>query len=172
MVTRRNRWSEQHSLRTLPGGAKSPFWQVPSMTLPRRWLVAACVAAAVVALATAGWRQWSAASGARLARVQYESVRLGMTEAEVTEILGPLSQTGEVFARMWNFPTWEMAASEPPGLPPVVFDRRYLWWDETTFTEVAYRDRRVVAKAFAVGTPQWQLTARAWLDWLRGLVRL
>jgi hypothetical protein len=127
------------------------------LKLPRyRWLLLiACVVAIIGAV---GWWQLSGPRG-RITREQFDRIRLGMTPAEVALVIG-CSPCGE---------SWD--SEKLAEVADAEFERGEAWSDEAVYILVGYGHGKVVYKTMGIGgVPPWKIKARAWLDWLRGLV--
>ena len=124
------------------------------LKLPRRrWLL--LIACLAVAIAVIGWLQLSGPRG-RFTREQYDRIRLGMTRAEVSQIMGPASPAHGI--KMGG--PHEIVAEEGSILEA----SNELWQDRSVQIWVFYHDGKASQKQMLSGVPPW----KEWLDWLMG----
>jgi hypothetical protein len=141
------------------------------LKLPRRrWLLfIACLAAAIAAIS--GWHfyQW------RFTRAQYDRIRLGMTQAEVSQIMEPAGIDQD------NDDSWETVAEEhrptgpvrtrydmdgiplPDGLMGTAGEGVGAWQHGSLMIWVYYHDGKAFRKDMCSRVPQ----SRYWFAWLR-----
>lgn len=157
---------------TIPAGASVKF--------RRRWLIAACVVGAVLALTAvplAGWLLRPESLGVRFTRDQYDRVCLGMTPREVREAIGRPPGT---YMRH-SYPDPQVVAAEsvtPPewmtlqmrGESPEQTDET--WIGESELIGVSYSSGRVWCKCYIVCDRSLAGHFRAWFEYFRQSVGL
>jgi hypothetical protein len=132
-----------------------------------RWLLPiACLA--VMAMAAISWWQVSSARG-RFTPELYDRIRIGMTPAEVSRLMGSPPSDPERLLRMSPAGGWDWVAGETNNRP-WPYEKAEVWLDGSFATAVCYRDGKAVLKTMKMRVPAWQARARQWLRWLRGQV--
>jgi hypothetical protein len=139
------------------------------LKLPRYrwWLLIACLAVAIGVI----WWQLSDHRG-RFTREQYDRIRLGMTPAEISQIMG-CPPMGLSVLEIPRAGMWEGVARDPmkePDLQGTSFGG--VWSDGVVAICIRCRDSKVVTKSMIIYLSAWQLKTREWLYRLRGLVGL
>ncbi len=119
----------------------------------------------------ASWLFWPKSA----MREKYDRIRLGMTPAEVKEIMGR-PPGGILYGSPWVLESeaWKSVASEPP-LPEQerIVGEGGFWCDGHTGIMASYEGEVsgiVHCKVLYVRMTPFEIKLREWLDWLRGLV--
>jgi hypothetical protein len=129
--------------------------QVPLPRVRWKWLLVACLAAAVAVI---GWWQLSVRPSGRFTREQYDRIRLGMTPAEVSEIIGAWasSPNKKVYAM-------EQVESESAAeLPPYVNVPWRRWYDGDAEISIWYQDGKVAHKELNRLILYWEMKIGEW----------
>jgi hypothetical protein len=141
------------------------------LKLPRRrWLLLLLIAFAGLA----SWLLWPKS----VMRERYGRIQIGMTRAEVAEIMGVEQSPPMDRPRIWeNFSSDHHLVSEPPleAVQGVRIDHQGYWYDSSAESgiieiSVQYRDGKAVFKYMICRMTPLEIKLREWLNWLRGLV--
>jgi hypothetical protein len=162
-------------LRQLP-----PSWDNPQMSVNEglavkpwriryRWLLLLLVAIAGLV----SWFFWPKSA----MRERYERIRMGMTRAEVTQIMVGVTTVAPLDFYTADDWKWKFQAYESDGttitdddVDDVQSGENINWGNGEARILVGFRDNKVIRRGIYVHLASWQISVRNWLDWLRGLV--